>query len=221
MSGSIGTAHTLRHRLSRRATLVLGAVLAWPVRAQEDIWTVRGVAVDISGTDAVAARERALAQAARQAWETLLPRVAPAERIPALKALTAAEIEALTDGLEIEDERVAPTRYAATMTVVFNADRVRDRLADPGAGGAGAPAGRVAARARYRSLAEWTELQRRLGASPAVARLVIRAIGLTEADLMVTLTQDQAGAASTLGLVGVRAEPAPDGALLLSLAPSR
>lgn len=209
------------HRLSRRATLALGTLLAWPVRAQEDIWTVRGVAVDISGTDAVAARERALAQATRQAWETLLPRIAPAERIPALKALTAAEIEVLTDGLEIEDERVAPTRYAATMTVVFSADRVRTRLADPGAGGPGAPAGRVAARARYRSLQEWTELQRRLGASPAVARLDIRAIGLSEADLMLTLTQDQAGAASTLGLVGVRAEPAPDGALLLSLAPSR
>jgi hypothetical protein len=194
-------------------------------QAQAELWTVRGVNVDIAGTDAVAARERALAQAARQAWETLLPRVAPAERVPALLALPPTEIEALTDALEIEDERVAPTRYAATFTVVFSADRVRDRLADPGAAGAGAagaPAGRVAARATYRGLGEWVELQRRLEESPAVARLDIRAIGVTEAEVAVTLTQDQQAAAATLALAGVRAEPGLPGLpLRLSLARSR
>lgn len=188
---------------------VLLALLPGGALAQGEPWTVRGVAVDVAG-DAVAARDRALADATRQAWEQLLPRITTPDRAASLRALPVAEIEPLTESVEIEDERVAPNRYRASMTVTFSAERVRLRLAQGLAGGAGA-GGPVAAVASFRGVRQWADLSRRLEASPAVARVELRALRVAEAELTLLLAADPAAAAEGLAASGIRMEPDPAG----------
>jgi hypothetical protein len=198
---------TARPAIARRALL---GVLLLPglARAQGDPWTVRGVAVDVAG-DAVAARDRALADATRQAWEQLLPRITTPDRAAALRGLAAAELEPLTESVEIDDERVAPGRYRASMTVTFSAERVRLRLAQ-GAGGPGG-GGPVAAIASFRGVRQWADLSRRLEASPAVARVELRVLRVAEAELTLLLTADPAAAIEGLAASGIRMEQDPAG----------
>lgn len=210
--------HRVRACAISRRTLVLAALAAapWPARAQDETWTVRGVIVDVAGPDAVAARERALADGTRQAWEQLLGRITSPERAAPLRTLTGPELESLTESVEILDERVAPGRYRANLTVIFSPDRVRARLA--GAGGAGAAGGPIAARASFRGLRQWADLQRRLEASPAVARVELRALRVAEAELTLQLTAEPAEAGEMLRANGLSLEPDAAGGFRLRLA---
>ena len=95
-------------------------------------YTVTGVEVDVSGADAVQARQQGLAEARRKAARALIERVvAPDERsrvsVPADPAL-----EGMVHGIEFVRERSAPGRYIATLNVVFQPDAVKSWL-----GGAG------------------------------------------------------------------------------------
>lgn len=211
--------HHRRHRctsaaarvpvLPRRglAALLGVAVLAAPpwraARAQDETWTVRGIGVDVAG-DAVAGRERALADGTRQAWEQLLGRIVPPERAAALRTLPLPEIEALLQGVEINDEAVAPNRYRATLTITFDAGRVRTRLAGPtGGSGGGGP---IEAHASFSGVRQWAELRRRLGASVAIAAVELKALRAADADLTLLLTAAPANAAETLAAEGIRLE---------------
>lgn len=211
----------IHHRLAagaigRRALLLaLPFAFARPALAQDDTWTVRGVTVDVAGPDAVAARDRALADGTRQAWEQLLGRITTPERAGPLRTLTDPELESLTQSVEINDERVAPNRYRATLTVIFSADRVRLRMAGPGGAGSGGP---IEARAGFRGVRQWADLLRRLEASPAVARVELKALRVSEADLTLLLTAEPGQAIETLATNGIRMEPDPAGGWRLRLA---
>jgi hypothetical protein len=200
-----------RRAIGRRAALafVVLAAAAPRAQAQGETWTVRGVAVDVGGSDAVTARDRALADGTRQAWDQLLTRLVTPERAASLRTLPIEEIEQLTASVEIEDEAVAPTRYRASMTVVFDARRVRTKLAEA-TGGAGG-GGPVAAIASFRGVRQWADLQRRLEASVAIARVDLKALRASEADLQLLLTADPANAAEALAAGGIRLEADPAG----------
>lgn len=189
--------------------MLLGvAILPRLAGAQGEPWTVRGVVVDVLGDPAVA-RDRALADGTRQAWDQLLTRITSPERAAALRTLPAPEIEVLTESVQIEDEAVAPSRYRATLTVTFNARRVRTRLAD--AGGSGGGGGPIEARASFAGVRQWADLQRRLEASVAVAKLELRVLRASEADLSLLLTSDPAAAAEALAVSGIRMDADPAG----------
>lgn len=201
-------------RTSRRGALLGMLLLAVPTRAraQDETWTVRAIQVDVAGPDAVAARDRAISDAARQAWGQLLDRIAAPDRAAALRSLSGPEIEAMVQGIEIDDERVAPNRYRASLSVTFDPDRVRTRLA--GAGGApGAPGGGgpVAAVASFRGIRQWGEMQQRLAASPAVARFELRVLRVAEAEMTLLLTEEPQRAAETMAANGLRLDADPAG----------
>lgn len=205
--------------IGRRALLLasLAGGVGRRAAAQDDAWTVRGVAVDVAGPDAVAARERALADGTRQAWEQLLARITTPDRAAPLRALTGSEIEALTESVEILDERVAPGRYRATLAVIFSPDRVRMRLAGSG-GGAGGGGGPIQAQASFRGLSQWADLMRRLEASPAVARVELLALRAGSADLRLLLTAEPGEAGAMLSAAGIVLQPDPGGLWRLQLA---
>jgi hypothetical protein len=121
---------------SRRLCAVLFVMLCqfapWGgARAQvlADLFTVRGVEVDVTAASAQAAKEQALKEAQAKAFGQLLDRmVAPADR-PALARLSAA---AFVRDYSVEQERSSSVRYIATLTVSFNPTLVRKALRDAG-----------------------------------------------------------------------------------------
>lgn len=90
-----------------------------------DPYTVGGVDVDVTAASATAAKDQAIAQGSRQAFQTLIERLtAPKDRARLPKV----------DGVDyvsdyaIDQERASRVRYIAALTVHFNAGAVRKLL---------------------------------------------------------------------------------------------
>ena len=81
---------------------------------------VRGVKVDVLGKDADSARYAGWRMAQRQAWRMLWTRTHGGGGAP---ALSDSQLEAMISGVEIDYEQAGPTRYVATLGVLF--DRAR------------------------------------------------------------------------------------------------
>lgn len=81
---------------------------------------VRGVKVDVVAKDADSARYAGWRMAQRQAWRMLWTRTHGGGGAP---ALSDSQIEAMVSGIEIDFEQSGPTRYVATLGILF--DRAR------------------------------------------------------------------------------------------------
>ncbi|MEC3950382.1 heavy-metal-associated domain-containing protein [Sphingobium sp. HWE2-09] len=81
---------------------------------------VRGVKVDVFAKDADSARYAGWRMAQRQAWRMLWTRTHGGGGAP---ALSDSQLEAMISGIEIEYEQAGPTRYVATLGILF--DRAR------------------------------------------------------------------------------------------------
>lgn len=83
-------------------------------------YQVSGVKVDVSAKDANSARLAGWRLAQRQAWRMLWTRTHGNAGVP---GLSDSQLEAMISGIEIEYEQIGPTRYVATLGVLF--DRAR------------------------------------------------------------------------------------------------
>lgn len=81
---------------------------------------VRGVKVDVAAKDADSARYAGWRMAQRQAWKMLWARTHGGAGAP---GLSDSQLEAMISGIEVEQEQVGPTRYVATLGIMF--DRAR------------------------------------------------------------------------------------------------
>ena len=81
---------------------------------------VTGVKVDVEAKDADSARYAGWRMAQRQAWRMLWSRAHGGAGAP---ALSDSQLEGMISGIEIEQEQIGPTRYVATLGVMF--DRAR------------------------------------------------------------------------------------------------
>lgn len=81
---------------------------------------VRGVKVDVAGKDADSARYAGWRLAQRQAWRMLWARTHGGGGAP---SLSDSQLEAMISGIEIDYEQAGPTRYVATLGILF--DRAR------------------------------------------------------------------------------------------------
>lgn len=196
-------------RLRRGAAIgVLAALLGVPPfggAAAQGGFVIRDIPVEATGPGPMAAREIAHRQGFRLAWRRLLEAEAPDQRAR-LADLPDSELDRLVEGFEIDREHVTTTRYSAVMTVLFRPDAVRAVLAR---GGAGPTA--IEAVAVFASLADWTEIRRRLAASPAVARVELRGLSATAARLGLTLTAGPERAAASLAAAGLVLTREPEG----------
>jgi len=116
--------------------LALGAVLVAqvggdrgiiPVASSEDI-EVRGIKVDVSGRNPQDARLKGWAEARKLAWEKL-----GGPDIPD------SQLEGLVSAIVVEQERLGPRRYIATLGVVFDRARAGGLLGGEGARTRSAP----------------------------------------------------------------------------------
>jgi hypothetical protein len=101
---------------------------AGPAAADDDLFTVRAVAVDATADTARLARDRAIAEGRRAAFQRLVERLVPASRARAVTAPTDAELERMVIGFEVADERTSSVRWLADLTVAFDPAAVRARL---------------------------------------------------------------------------------------------
>jgi hypothetical protein len=100
-----------------------------PAKAQTtDPYTVRNVAVDISAENVGIARDRALVEGQRQAYDLLLQRLTASADWPRLPKLSDGELEDVVLDVGIDQEKRSAVRYLATLSVRFKPDMIRRLL---------------------------------------------------------------------------------------------
>jgi Uncharacterized protein conserved in bacteria (DUF2066) len=116
--------------LAAGAAVIAGLAGALPARALEDSpYTVAKISVDVTDKSAVAAKNKAIAQAGEQALYTVLSRVVPFSALSQVPALPPQTAEALVNGLSIRKEQYSTTRYIATLDIILNEQGVKQLLA--------------------------------------------------------------------------------------------
>jgi hypothetical protein len=125
--------------LSRKIALVkrwligLAMVLlaAVPVAAA-DPFEIGGVEVDVTAPSAALARDQAIAEGERRAFETLLDRLVAADVRASVKAPERPALQAMIQDFSIASEKASTVRYIATMVVRFDAEAVQGWLIEQG-----------------------------------------------------------------------------------------
>jgi len=115
------------------AVALCGTLAAAEGRAAEaDIFTVRGVDVDVTAETAAAAREQALAEGHVLALRRLFARLLLQEDLARAPDLPASQIAPMVQDFGVDDERTSDVRYLATLTFRFKPDAVRELLRQSG-----------------------------------------------------------------------------------------
>lgn len=113
------------------AAAAIAAVALAPARtiAQSgSMFTVSKVSVDVTAKDAVAAKERALAEAKQRALRTIFKRLAPYSAYDRLPVVGVDAIDDMISNYSIRSEQNSRTRYLATLDFNFQDAAVRRRL---------------------------------------------------------------------------------------------
>ncbi|WP_245214163.1 hypothetical protein [Roseomonas indoligenes] len=198
--------------------------------AQDDPAVQRGVPAEATAANAVLAKERAIANAQRIAYQRYAAAVG---RDPNASAGT---IESLVTSMVVEQERSTLNGYSGRYTIRFrgagsSSSGASTAAAGSSSGGSGAPAAPrpsgdsaayvpppgpplnpmtalLDARTNFRSLDEWLALRRRLLAQPSVGSVEILAISTEGAKLRIGLRSPPATAAQELAAGGIALAPA-------------
>ncbi len=123
---------------SRLSTILVAAVafVAGGVQAQVttagNTFTITGIDVDVTGPDAIKAREQGIREAQGKAVKLLIERMVAPEDRSKVPPLAAGQLDTMVRGVEFANERTAPNRYIATLSIVFAADPVKAWLAQGG-----------------------------------------------------------------------------------------
>ena len=227
-------------RAAIRGAVVGAALLAAPVAlvpaalAQDDPAVQRGVPAEATAANAVLAKERAIANAQRLAYQRYAAAVG---RDPNASQST---IESMVTSMVVEQERSTLNGYSGRYTIRFRgAGSSGGGGGSASAGGAlpplGGPAAPVAAPAslppgtppilplasyleagtNFRSFDEWLALRRRLLAQPSVGSVDILAISTEGARIRIGLRSPPETAAAELAAGGIALAPsqppAPNG----------
>ena len=99
---------------------------------QERVFTIGNYPVDARANDAVAAKEKALAEGQQAAFRSLLKRLTPVTSYKALSNVKGVAVVNMISGIAVRSERNSTTSYRASLDFSFNPDRVRDVLRQRG-----------------------------------------------------------------------------------------
>ncbi|UYN97368.1 MAG: DUF2066 domain-containing protein [Enhydrobacter sp.] len=90
--------------------------------------TIGGIDVDVTGPDAVQARQQGIREAERRAAKLLVERMVAPEDRSKVPPLDDATLSGMVRGVEFARERTLPNRYIATLGVVFGTEPVKEWL---------------------------------------------------------------------------------------------
>ena len=128
----------MRRRLSRILCVALaGCGAVAPLHAAiagsaDDVYTVGNYPVDAQAANAVAAKERALADGQQAAFRSLLKRVVPVTDYNRLKRLSDLKSTDFFESVSVRSERNSRTRYIASLDFAFRPESVRAVLRQEG-----------------------------------------------------------------------------------------
>lgn len=102
------------------------ALAAGPIETSP--FAVQGVAVDVTDTNAAAAKNKAIIDVQLKAFVTLAENLGSPEIAVEAAKLDAATVVPMLKSLSIEQEKISPSHYQGTFTVRFLPDRVKPTL---------------------------------------------------------------------------------------------
>jgi Uncharacterized protein conserved in bacteria (DUF2066) len=105
-----------------------GLVASLPALAAEKVYTVANYPVEATAENAVAAKEKALADGQQAAFRSLLKRLVPVMAFPHVKKLASVRAADLIEGVRVRNERNSRTDYIASFDFSFQSKGVRDLL---------------------------------------------------------------------------------------------
>ena len=98
----------------------------------DEVFTVGNYPVDAGAANAVAAKQKAMADGQQAAFRSLLKRLVPVTSYDRLKRLSALKSSGFLEGVSVRSERNSSTRYIASLDFTFRADSVRTVLQQEG-----------------------------------------------------------------------------------------
>jgi hypothetical protein len=122
-------------RIFSTILVVLTAFAPWSSRAQisnGNTFTIGGIEEDVTGADAVQARQTAIREARQKAVKLLVERMVSPEDRAKVPQVSDQRLDSMVRGVEFARERTAGTRYSATIGVVFSAEPVKQWLGEAG-----------------------------------------------------------------------------------------
>jgi hypothetical protein len=124
-------------RRSFLCAILAGLALAVPAglaaaAPNDDVFTVGNYPVDADAANAVAAKQKAMADGQQAAFRSLLKRLVPVTSFDRLKRLSQLKSSGFLEGVAVRSERNSPTRYIASLDFSFRADSVRTVLQQEG-----------------------------------------------------------------------------------------
>jgi hypothetical protein len=111
--------------------LAAAVLLACGSAAADDLYTVSGVAVDRTAATPQQARDAAIAEGERKAFDILMHRLADSGAA-SLPKVSDRDVASYVQGFGVDDEHASATRYVATLSVTFQANAVRKLLSGAG-----------------------------------------------------------------------------------------
>lgn len=91
----------------------------------EEVFTIKGVKVDVTAATAASARQQALEQGQSDALKNLLKKLTLVKDHERVEGLSVKDAGVYVKSLEIENEKTSRVRYLADMTVHFKPDLIR------------------------------------------------------------------------------------------------
>lgn len=107
------------------AVFAAAGVAAPAFAAENDLYRVEGIAVDETADNAAVAREMALVEARKDAFETLLRRLLGEEDLALVETPADSTISGFLQDFEIRNESLSRVRYLATVDFRFDPSKVR------------------------------------------------------------------------------------------------
>ena len=128
----IGAGVQRRHRPGLLLAVALALATAVSDRAAaaptDAVFTVANYPVEARADNAVAAKDKALADGQQAAFRSLLKRLVPVTAYARIKRLAGVKASDLVDGFKVRSERNSSTDYIASLDFTFQSKGVRDLL---------------------------------------------------------------------------------------------
>lgn len=134
---------------------------ALPVKAAEVYGSI--VNVDVSDVNAAAAKEKAMAQANREALNYVAPQVASPEGIELLNSLSDDQILYFIKEATVLSEKSSDVRYIASLKITIQDNVLRQYLAEKGVA-EDLPRGTIDALYIFPALADWLAVEKKMNA---------------------------------------------------------
>jgi hypothetical protein len=110
------------------ALAVLLAGLPRPLQASDNVYTIANYPIEARAENAVAAKEKALADGQQAAFRSLLKRLVPVTAFAQARRLSSIKGADLIEGVKVRSERNSSIDYIASFDFSFHAKSVRDLL---------------------------------------------------------------------------------------------